>query len=199
MEWSDEILVTVPCHLLYDNIHDFKRAAVLVESEMRRHDIRYDSDEAVKGMNWRKHHDVWVSMKAVSHFNLGTALELMLKLLLVRSRMPPPSHHELAKLYDILLDKDRTQLESHYRTSRRESADFALLMFNSPGSEPPPETRSIVKLRGFFEYLDHDVMISKKRYSWEQTRDGDWRYYLDDITVFVQLIDRVMNDVPRPS
>ena len=48
MEWSGEILVTVPRHLLYDNIHDFKRAAVLVESEMRRHDIRYDSDEAVK-------------------------------------------------------------------------------------------------------------------------------------------------------
>ena len=187
----------VPYHLLYDGIHDFKSAAVLVESEIRRHDIRYDSDDAVEGMNGRKHHDMWVSMKAVSHFNLGTALELMLKLLVVRSRGAAPSHHELAKLYDALSEKDRKQLEYKYRASRREVASFALLMFNSPGSEPPPETRNIHKLRGFFEYLDQDVMISKMRYSWEQARDGDWRYYLSDITAFVELIDRVMNDIPR--
>ena len=29
-------------------------------------------------------HEMWISMKAVSHFNLGISLELMLKLLLKR-------------------------------------------------------------------------------------------------------------------
>ena len=187
----------VPYRLLYDSIHDFKRAAVLVESEIKRHDIRYDSDDAVQGMNGRKHHDMWVSMKAVSHFNLGTALELMLKLLVVRSRGTAPNHHKLVKLYDTLSEKDRKQLEYKYRPLRRGVARFALLMFNSPGSEPPPETRNIFVLRGFLEYLDRDVMISKMRYSWEKARDGDWRYYLSDITAFVELIDRVMNDIPR--
>ena len=184
-------------HLLYDSIIDFKHAAVLVESEIRRHDIRYDSGVPIQGMNGRKHHDVWVSMKAVSHFNLGTALELLLKLLLVRSRGTAPIHHELAKLYDALSEEDRKHLESKYRTARRETVNFALLMFNNPGSEPPPETRNINRLRGLLEYLDRDIMISKKRYSWEQARDGDWRYYLSDITVFVELIDRVMNGIPR--
>ena len=187
----------VTYRLLYDSILDFKGAAVLVESEIRRHDVRYDSDDTVQGMNGRKHHDTWVSMKAVSHFNLGTALELLLKLLLVRTRGTAPYHHELAKLYDTLSEMDRKQLESKYRTARRESTSFALLMFNKPGTEPPPETRNINRLRGFLEYLDRDVMISKKRYSWEQERDGNWRYYFSDITVFVELIDRVMEDIPR--
>ena len=148
-------------------------------------------------MTGRKHHDTWVSMKAVSHFNLGTALELLLKLLLIRSGGTAPNRHELAKLYDALLDKDRKELESKYRVSRRESSNFALLMFNNPGSEPPPDTRNINSLKGFLKYLDQDVMVSKKRYSWEQARDGVWRYYLSDITVFVELIDRVMKDIPR--
>ena len=183
--------------LLYDSVIDFKRAAVLVEAEIGRHNIRYDSDHVVQGMSGRKHHDTWVSMKAVSHFNLGTALELLLKLLLVRSGGAAPSSHELAKLHDALSEKDRKELESKYRASRRESSNFALLMFNNSESEPPPDTRNINSLRGFLEYLDRDVMVSKKRYSWEHARDGVWRYYLGDITVFVELIDRVMKDIPR--
>lgn len=183
--------------LLYDNIIDFKCAAVLVESEISRLKLRCDSSNAVQGMNGRKHHDTWASMKTVSHFNLGIALELLLKLLLVRSYGTVPNHHELAKLYDALSEKDQKQLESKYRTSRRQSDNFTLFMFNRPGSEPPPETRNINTLRGFFDYLDREVMISKKRYSWEQARDGDWRYYLSDITVFVEIIDQVMKDIPQ--
>lgn len=185
--------------LLYDSVIDFKRAAVLVEAEIGRHDIRYDSDDVVSGTGGRKHHDTWVSMKTVSHFNLGTALELLLKLLLVRSDSAAPRHHELADLHDALSEKDRKELEFKYRQSRREWPDVTLLMFNNPGSEPPPDTRNINSLRGFLEYLDQDVMVSTKRYSWEQARDGVWRYYLGDITVFVELIERVMTDIPRDS
>ena len=183
--------------LLYDNVIDFARAAVLVEAEIGRHEICYDSDDVVQGMDGRKHHDTWVSMKAVSHFNLGTALELLLKLLLIRNGGTTPRFHDLARLHDALSESDRKELESKYRASRRESSNFALLMFNNPGSEPPPETRNINSLRGFLEYLDRDVMVSEKRYSWEQARDGAWRYYLSDITVFVELIDRAMKDMPR--
>ena len=65
--------------LFYDNIHDFKTVAMHVESEIKRLGIRSDSDDPVPGMKGRTHCDMWVSMKSVSHFNLGTALELMLK------------------------------------------------------------------------------------------------------------------------
>ena len=36
-----------------------------------------------------------------------------------------------------------------------------------------------------------------KRYSWEYINVGCWRYYLDDISVFVQLIDGIMQQIPR--
>ena len=72
-------------------------------------------------------------------------------------------------------------------------------MFNNPATPPPPPTRNIYSLRGFLEYLDKDVMIWEKRYTWEHAKKGCWRYYLDDISVFVELIDRVMSDIPRDS
>ena len=94
-------------HLLYDSIHDFKKTALLVEEEIKRRGIRNDSSDTVPGMNGRKHHDMWVSMKAVSHFNLGTALELMLKLLLFLNKVPPKKvpksqRHRLTMLYDAI-------------------------------------------------------------------------------------------------
>ena len=187
----------IPYDLLYDSILDFKRAAILVETEIKRHNIAYDSDDPVQGMNGRSHHTMWVSMKAVSHFNLGTSLELMLKLLLVRGRRPAPNHHELAKLYEALSENDRNQLESKYRQSRREFDNSHCSCSIAWTRNLRQRHENIAWLKGFLEYLDHDVMISKKRYSWEQARDGDWRYYLDDITVFVELIDKVMNDIPR--
>ena len=57
--------------LFYDNIHDFKTTAFRVESEIKRHGIDHSKVEtAVPGMEGRKYHDMWVSMKTVSHFNL---------------------------------------------------------------------------------------------------------------------------------
>ena len=72
-------------------------------------------------------------------------------------------------------------------------------MFNNPATPPPPPTRNIHSLRGFLEYLDEYVMIWKMRYTWEHAKKGRWRYYLNDISVFVELIDRVMSDIPRDS
>ena len=40
-------------------------------------------------------------------------------------------------------------------------------------------------------------MLWQKRYSWELVGKGRWRHYLSDISVFVELIDRVMRDIGR--
>ena len=65
----------------------------------------------------------------------------------------------------------------------------------APGSGPPD--RDISSLRGFFEYFDEDVILWQKRYSWELIEEGRWRHYVSDISVFVELINRVMGDVRR--
>ena len=103
--------------LFYDNIHDFKTAAMNVESEIIRHGIRSGSNDSVPGMNGRTHHDMWVSMKTVSHFNLGTALESMLKLLAFLNKIAIPQHHFLTNLHDAIPAKCQKQLESTYQAS----------------------------------------------------------------------------------
>ena len=72
---------------------DFKGAAEHVESEIRRLGILYDSWEEMLGTEGRIHHEMWVSYKTVSHFNIGTALELMLKLILHLQNIPIVSRH----------------------------------------------------------------------------------------------------------
>ena len=189
--------------LLYDNIHDFKTTAFHVESEIRRHGIDDSKgDAAVPGMNDRTHHDMWVSMKTVSHFNLGSALELMLKLLLFHNNIPIPRAHFLTKLYDDLPAKDQRCLEATYQASTSVLPDgYKLIAFINTASPtiPPlgPPNREISSLREFFEYFDEDVILWQKRYSWELVENGICRHYISDISVFVELITRVMVKIKR--
>ena len=188
--------------LLYDNIHDFKTTASHIETEIRRHGIRDNSDDPVPEMHGRTHHDMWVSMKSVSHFNLGIALELMLKLLLYLNNVAIPHDHLLVKLHDRLPAKRQAQLEAAYQASRASvRAGYDLIAFinvASPTSQPSrPPNRDTSTLRGFFEYFDEDVILWQKRYSWELVDSGRCRHYLSDISVFVALINRVMADVER--
>ena len=202
---------TAAYRLLYDNIHDFKTAAMHVESEIRRYGLRGDNFDAVPGMNGRTQHEMWLSMKTVSHFNLGTALELMLKLLLRIHKVPKAAiprgsdGHYLSKLYAAVPEKCQKQMGSTYRACLKSLPELpTLLMFINTALPPPPPPppdrppdRGIFTLKGFFEYLDEDAMLWKKRYSWETLDRGDWNHYLSDISVFEDLINRVMTDIER--
>ena len=188
--------------MLYDNIHDFKTTARHVESEIQRHGIRNDSHGPVTAMHGRNHHDMWVSMKTVSHFNLGIAMESMLKLLLFLNNVAIPHDHLLVKLHDKLPAKRQKQLEEVYQASiASATGGFRLIAFINTGSpaSPPsgPPIRDISTLRGFLEYFDEDVILWQKRYSWELVDKGRWRHYLSDISVFTALINRVMADIER--
>ena len=189
--------------LLYDNIHDFKTTATHVESEIKRYGIRNDSNEPVPDVRGRRHSDSWVSMKSVSHFNLGIALELLLKMLLILNNISFEKTHRLVKLYDLIPEKFQIQLESTYQKCRNTVPEgYELTAFINSASPDPTtlpslENREISTLREFFEYFDEDVILSEKRYSWEHISQGKWRHYLSDISVFTSLIDAVMIDIQR--
>ena len=130
----------------------------------------------------------------------------MLKLLLFLNNKPIPHHHSLAKLYDDEEDglpaKCQQQLEKTYQASRSILPAgyelIALINTDSPLRVPEaPPNRDIWTLRGIFEYFDEDVMLWKKRYSWELVEKGGYRHYISDISVFVELINRVMRDIRR--
>ena len=208
-ELGNRTMEVAAYRLFYDNIHDFKTTAMHVDSEVRHLGVRDEGDDPVPGMGGRTHRDMWESMKAVSHFNLGTALELMLKLLLFLNNValetiPPRERHLLTKLHGAIPPKYQTQLESTYQASRSVLPDgYALISWVNTASPTPspqlqPPNRDITTLKGFFEYMDEDVMLWLKRYSWEFVNQGRPRHYLSDISVFVELINRVMRVVHRP-
>ena len=197
---ENKIMEVTAYRMFYDSIHDFKTTAMHVESEIKRLGIRSHSTDVVPDMKGRTHHDMWVSMKTVSHFNLGTALELMLKLLLFINDKRIPNTHFLTELHDAIPQKYQKQLESTYQSVPL-LVPFALIAFintGSPTTAPPPlPNRDTSSLRGFFEYFDEDVILWQMRYSWERAEGGYWRHYVTDISMFAELINRVMRDIKR--
>lgn len=111
--------------------------------------------------------------------------------------------HSLTKLHDAIPEKYQDQLESTFQASRSVLPEgWELIAFINtasptiaPGFSPP--NRDISSLRDFFEYFDEDVILWQKRYSWELIEKGRLRHYLSDISVFVELINRVLRDIER--
>ena len=193
MDWNEYAL-------LRDNINDFKRAAILMESEITRLGVDDSSTDKVSGTGGRRHHDVWVSMKAVSHFNLGISLELMLKLILRLNGAQVPKIHQLAELYDTVPGEFRRKLEHVYASpNASKGRTYSLVAFIHSETTPreKPSNRPLSSLRDFLVYLDEDVMLWQKRYSWEQMDRRRWRHYLSDISEFTDFVDRVMADMPK--
>ena len=40
-----------------------------------------------------------------------------------------------------------------------------------------------------FAYMDEDVELWRKRYSWEQAADNQWQHYIDDLSAFFAFLD----------
>ena len=186
--------------MLYDSILDFKRTSLILEQELGKLSVRHDSQKSVPGMGARRHHDVWVSLKSVSHFNLGVALELMLKMLLALNGVRFPHTHSLVCLHDSIPEKYQNKLQLVYQEcDKRYEPGFELVAFANAASDPPPAPKNLnlATLRDVLRYFDDDVMLHLKRYAWEQTAEGHWRHYISDISVFVMMIDDVMREIPR--
>ncbi len=189
--------------LLYDNVHDFKATAMFVETDIGRWGVTHDSNEPVPGAMGRRHREMWISMKSVSHFNIGISIELLLKMLLILNGIKYDRSHSLVELHDLIPAKYRSQLQMVYTDVKRSASSFELVAFINRETEdsndlPVLRNRDVDNVRGILEYLDQDLMISKKRYSWELIIVGQWRHYITDLSVLARMIDRVMADIQRP-
>ena len=184
---------------LRDSVHDFKATSVLVESQIEKYRIDERKQGEVAGFGKRTHYAAWVSLKTVSHFNLGTSMELMLKLILRLNNIRVPKSHLLTKLYDAVPKQYRMQLEHLYASAVQENSAIELVAFIHSSELPRhlPQNRSIRTLREFMIYLDKDVMLWQKRFGWEHVSKHTWRHYLRDLTVLTDLIDRIMVDMPK--
>ena len=65
----------------------------------------------------------------------------------------------------------------------------AFLSTDNPRVPARPGDRELVTLTDFFAYMDEDVDLREKRYSWEQTAGRQWQHYLDDLSAFFAFLD----------
>ena len=184
--------------LLRENIKDFTIAAQHMEREIESFGLKPNDNLPVPTRAEVKFSDLWLSKKTVSLFNLGIALELMLKLVLLLNESPKTNEHSLTRLYDSLPRKPQNELERAYQKHLHDSLDDGRLIsmrFSAsvlPKEKQPPLTPDISTLRNFFDYFDSHASLYKKRYAWEDVAKETWNYYIDDISLFVNLINDVL-------
>ena len=187
--------------LLRENINDFTNAALHMEREIQSLALKPNDNRPVPTRPEVKFSDLWLSKKSVSLFNLGIALELMLKLVLVLNDKPKTNEHSLTRLYDRLPHKAQSELERVYNEYLHESLDVGRLIYmrvsasEKPEKKQPPVTPDISTLRNFFDYFDAHASLYKKRYAWEDVAKETWNYYIDDISLFVRLIDTALMSI----
>ena len=166
--------------MLFHNIHDYKEVAEQAERKIQDLKLPLGGDR-------------WLSLKSVSHFNLGISLELMLKFLFACEKRPVSQDHRLARLYSGLSPRTRTRIQRGYGALVLN--DLALQAFalgDGPQAPPSPKPRKLDTAHQFFKYFDDDVRLWDKRYEWEKMNTTQWRHYLSDVHPFTQLVDQVM-------
>ena len=175
----------------------FRQSAELIENEIRRLNARQGDLSPIGGSTGWPSHSVWESLKTVSHFNLGISLELRLKCLLRLHKITPISGrdgHLLAKLFDQLSEGQpgtSEKLEDFFRQATRNNP-FDLVAFlstDNPDVPEGPRNRKLTTLKDFFLYMDDDVELWKKRYSWERTSERQWCHYMDNLDALFVFLD----------
>ena len=177
----------------------FRQSSGIIEDEIRRLNARPGDLTPIGSSTGWPSHSVWESLKTVSHFNLVISLELRLKCFLHLHGITPVSGrdgHLLANLYDQLDGQCdtrdiREQLEELFRRAKEANA-FNLVAFLSSDSPDVPESprdRKLNTLRDCLVYMDEDMELWRKRYSWEMASEKQWRHYMDNLDAFLVFLD----------
>ena len=176
--------------LLVYNIQDFTGTARNVEQE---------SKIARKGDGPNSVSLRWVSLKAVSHFNFGIALELLLKLLLSINHGKFPPIHKLTVLYGKLPPRVQEELESTYQDKLKGGFCHLVALSKQPSPHQPFRTKKPPNtLKKVFAYFQNDIQLWLKRYtSFEHIKQGSVLYYVEDLSLFLEFIEDVLEDTER--
>ena len=131
--------------LMCANIRDFKSIALYIEREIETNNLADDFRLSL-------------SKRIVSQFNLGIALELLLKQLLDMHGKKIPNHHELTKLYDDLPCKVQFGLEEAFQQSVSNAPQgyhirAGYQSYSTPQSEKLPHLIATFQPLGDFSYI----------------------------------------------
>ena len=99
----------------------------------------------------------------------------------------------LAKLYSRLPPEIAKQLAKLFRESTRGYTLTPRAFIHSTTPPQRPADLSLNTVQDLFEYMDGDMTLWEKRYSWETVSAQVWRYYLDDLQPLLDFVARIEN------
>lgn len=135
-----------------------------------------------------------IANKAVSHFLLGSALELMYKLILsFEGAKKLREGHSLSALHDDLSSGWKKKVIACYDKAREGKPPCLHIAYSRWGSVgAAPRGGPIKNYKEYLACFDNEMHLATHRYSWERVRDGNWVYFIDDFTMLTDTIDGVM-------
>ena len=175
--------------MVYYTIQDFAWAAQWAESEIKRLDSAADRRAPSAADDPVRFGDTFLSLKTVSHFNLGVAIELLLKYLL-RWESHVPRGHGLRELYATLPKSQRDVLEALYHDVMPDILTVTILTLSPNPKIEAPEGRLLDSLSAFLEYFDTDMDLATMRYVYERFDGDGFAQYLPDLSPFLEFIKR---------
>ena len=113
---------------MYFMVHRFKEVAMMAEREIAKYQDTHslsrsnDNKHPITSLKGGVHVDGLLATKAVSHFNLGTSLELLFKLILAIEGKQRPKKHPLRFLFDQLSTNWQRKVLSSYNHARQGQA-----------------------------------------------------------------------------
>ncbi len=170
--------------MMYDTGHAFGVIARATEALIERSGLRADHAN-------RREIERWIAHKNVSHFNLHQCFESFIKCIRAIERIPTPNIHPLANLFDGLSSDSANALERAYKETVWSSDERAISLCISPTQPGPIPSTQVACLRDMLAHWDGPFGLHKKRYQWEQAGAGKPMQFLDDMTPYFDLMDRV--------
>ena len=107
----------------------------------------------------------------------------------------------LAKLYRKLPPEIAQRLAEFFQESTGNCA-ITLRAFMHSSIAPKPAANQPNTLQEFCEYMDGDMALWEKRYSWERASAQVWRHYVDDLRPFLDFLakaEKLGSDMARKA
>lgn len=93
----------------------FHTAAELVEQHVVDAGYRHDDGTRLAATTSRTKREMWMALKAASHFNLQQSFEVFMKFILKLEGTDHRKEHRLGELYDMLSGLSRKHVDSAYK------------------------------------------------------------------------------------
>ena len=172
----------------------FQNSADLIEQHIASVGFHYDDGTRISTPNSRTKREIWMALKATSHFNLHQSFEVFLKFIL---RLEATNHgrgHPLGKLYDMLSAASQKQMDRAYEhaiaTIEKEQRSWVGFYYGKEAPSRPPDHDMTTAKQGL-EHFDEFLRLHQRRYEYENIGRGEWRVYIINMSLWFNMLSEI--------